>query len=240
MKSLEKQRTIEQRLTELQERMESAAARTGRSGSDIEVIAVTKTHPVDTVLEAIECGITHFAENRVQEAEEKIPQLGAQDVTWHMVGHLQRNKAKDALGLFHRLHSLDSKRLARRIQLQLEKLDMTSYPAYVQVNTSGEKSKYGILPDALAPLLDLIARECPRIRVEGLMTIAPYVDDEAILRKTFRGLRELRETTEVCEYHNVELRDLSMGMTNDYEIAIEEGATHLRIGRAIFGKRRSR
>lgn len=240
MKFLEKQHTIEQWLVKLNDRIETAAARTGRSGSDIVVIAVTKTHPIETILAAIEQGITHFGENRVQEAEKKIPQLKQQDITWHMVGHLQRNKAKDALRMFHRLHSLDSKRLARRIQRQLEKLEMPSYPAYVQVNTSGEESKYGILPDELSQLLDLVAKECPRIQIEGLMTIAPYVDDETVLRKTFRGLKNLQETTDVCEYPNVELRDLSMGMTNDYEIAIEEGATHLRIGRAIFGERGSR
>ncbi len=240
MKSLERQHTIEERLAALNDRIETAAARTGRSGSDIVIIAVTKTHPIETILAAIEQGITHFGESRVQEAEAKIPQLEQQNITWHMVGHLQRNKANDALRMFHRLHSLDSKRLARRLQQQLEKLEMSSYPTYVQVNTSGEKSKYGILPEELPPLLDLVSKECPRIQIEGLMTIAPFVDDESILRKTFRGLKRLQETSDVQGYPNVELQDLSMGMTNDYEIAIEEGATHLRIGRAIFGKRRSR
>lgn len=232
--------SIRDRLESVRERIAKAAARAGRSPDEIVLIGVTKTHPARTVVAALEAGLSQFGENRVQEAEEKIPQLEQYDITWHMLGHLQRNKAQNAIQLFQWLHSLDSPRLARRLQQQLEKEGMDTFPVYLQVNTSGEDSKYGITPDRLSPLLEQIARQCPRLRVEGLMTIAPFVDDEAVLRQSFRKLRELRETTDVSGYDNVSLKDLSMGMTNDFEIAIEEGATHLRIGRAIFGERRSR
>lgn len=232
--------SIRDQLDSVRERIEQAAARAGRSSDEIVLIGVTKTHPVSTVMTALEAGLSQFGENRVQEAEEKIPQLEQHDITWHMLGHLQRNKANNAIQLFQWLHSLDSQRLARRLQQQLEKEGMDAYPVYIQVNTSGEDSKYGISPDQLNPLLERIARQCPRLCVKGLMTIAPFVDDEMVVRQSFRKLRELREKTDVSVYDNVSLTDLSMGMTNDFEIAIEEGATHLRIGRAIFGERRSR
>jgi len=231
---------IKERFAEVMDRVENAAQKSGRSMQEVTVIAVSKTHPIETVQEAIECGICHFAENRIQEAEEKIPQQKIPGVTWHLVGHLQRNKARNAIQLFDRFHALDSKRLARRLQKQLAKENVEKFPAYVQVNTSGEESKYGIEPEELESLLGVVSDECPLLKVEGLMTVAPFTDDETVLRKTFAALRNLMEKTDDTGYHNVELRDLSMGMTNDYEIAIEEGATHLRIGRAIFGERRRR
>lgn len=226
-------------MEEVRGRIADAANRAGRSADEITLIAVGKTHSPEVLLDAVEAGISHFGENRIQEAEEKIRELGEQDLTWHMVGHLQRNKAQAAVEQFHTLHSLDSKRLARRLQLQLEKAAIPEFPALIQVNVSGEKSKYGIEPEDLPGLLGVVSGECPRLRIRGLMTIAPWTDDESVLRKNFQNLRELSERTDISAFDNVSLESLSMGMTNDYEIAVEEGATHLRIGRAIFGERKT-
>lgn len=230
-------KTIQDRVDAVWERIARAAETSGRSADEITLIAVGKTHPPARLIPAIEAGIRHFGENRIQEAENKIPELSGHDLTWHMVGHLQRNKARTAINLFHTLHSLDSKRLARRLQRQLDKEGVENYPTLIQVNASGEKSKYGIEPDDLEPLLDVITEECTHLEVRGLMTIAPWTDDETVLRKTFRTLRRLSEDIDDKQYKNVTMNSLSMGMTNDYQIAIQEGATHLRIGRAIFGER---
>ncbi|MBS1271173.1 MAG: Pyridoxal phosphate homeostasis protein [Candidatus Marinimicrobia bacterium] len=228
------------RVAEVREKIGRAAEKSGRSPDSVAIIAVGKTHPAADFYPIMEAGIWHFGESRVQEAEDKIPQLTDQEITWHMIGHLQRNKAGDALEIFDQLHSLDSKRLARRLQQQMEKLGIEWFPTFVQVNTSGEQSKYGIDPKALKPLMDLVADECPRLKIKGLMTMAPLTEDEKKIRETFRRLRELSINTNTDDYPNAELGSLSMGMTNDYEIAVEEGATHVRIGRAIFGERLSR
>jgi len=232
--------TTKNRVETVLEKVSRAAEISGRPADAITIIAVGKTHPPEDFHPVIEAGIRHFGESRVQEAETKIPPLADQDVTWHMIGHLQRNKAGNAVELFDQLHSLDSKRLARRLQQQMEKADLEKFQTFIQVNTSGEKSKYGIAPEALVPLLEIIDKDCPRLRVTGLMTMAPLTDDETKIRKTFQQLRKLSAKTETTSYSNVTLDSLSMGMTNDYEIAVEEGATHLRIGRAIFGERLSR
>ncbi len=228
---------IHENIRKVRERIEKAAANAGRDTSDITLIAVSKTHAPDMVLTAIEAGIQHFGENRIQESEEKIPALKNQDITWHMLGHLQRNKAQNAVEMFDEFHALDSKRLSRRLQKQLKRIERDSWPVFVQVNVSGEPSKYGIEPEELSSLIELVGNECGRIHIKGLMTIAPFVDDEKILRETFQRLRNLKDSYQDSEYDNVNITNLSMGMSNDYEIAIEEGATHLRIGRAIFGER---
>ncbi|MCF7804079.1 MAG: YggS family pyridoxal phosphate-dependent enzyme [Candidatus Marinimicrobia bacterium] len=228
------------RIKEVFDRIDQAASQSGRTRDDITVVAVGKTHPAEDFFPVIEAGIRHFGESRIQEAEEKKPQLSEYDIKWHMIGHLQRNKAKNAIRMFQQLHSLDSKRLARRLQKQLAKEEISDFTAFIQVNTSGEESKYGIDPDRLAPLMDLIEEECPRLRVNGLMTMAPLTEEESRLRKSFSALRELAEKTDTTNYGSIEFGALSMGMTNDYEIAIQEGATHVRIGRAIFGERLSR
>lgn len=229
--------SIQQNVENVLANIDNAAEKSGRTSENITLIAVTKTHDPEFVLPAYHAGITHFGENRIQEAEEKIPQLSNLEITWHMMGHLQRNKAKNALQLFHEFHALDSKRLAKRLQKQLEKLGIESWPTFIQVNVSGEESKYGIEPSELAPLLELIGENCPGLSVKGLMTVAPFVDDEAILRENFRRLRELRDKNQSWHFDHINIQSLSMGMTNDYEYAIEEGATHVRIGRAIFGER---
>ena len=232
--------TTKERIDEVNERIARAADRAGRSPDEITVVAVGKTHPPEDFVPVIESGIRHFGESRVQEAEEKIPQVQGENLTWHMIGHLQRNKAQNAIHLFNQLHSLDSKRLARRLQRQLEKEAVEHFNTFIQVNTSGEESKYGLDPETVQPLIGFIGEECPRITINGLMTMAPLTDDERRIRRTFSGLRKIHETLNTTPFPNIHLEALSMGMTNDYEIAIEEGATHLRIGRAIFGERLSR
>lgn len=229
--------SIQQNVDNVLANIDGAAKKTGRTAEEITLIAVTKTHDPEFIMPAYHAGITHFGENRIQEAEEKIPQLSEHNITWHMMGHLQRNKAKNALQLFHVFHALDSKRLAKRLQKQLVKVGVESWPTFIQVNVSGEQSKYGIDPVELDSLIELIGTSCPGLMVKGLMTVAPFVDDEKILRENFQRLRNLRDKHESCEFKNVNIRSLSMGMTNDYEYAIEEGATHVRIGRAIFGER---
>ena len=229
--------SIQQNVENVLAKIDTAAKKSGRTAKDITLIAVTKTHNAEFVMPAYHAGITHFGENRIQEAEDKIPQLSEYDISWHMMGHLQRNKAKNALQLFHEFHALDSKRLAKRLQRQLEKLHKESWPTFIQVNVSGEESKYGIDPSELDPLIELIGESCPGLSVKGLMTVAPFVDDETILRENFRRLRKLRDKHQSWELANIHIQSLSMGMTNDYEYAIEEGATHVRIGRAIFGER---
>lgn len=229
--------SIQQNVENVLANIDTAAKKSGRTANDITLIAVTKTHSPDFIMPAYHAGLTHFGENRIQEAEEKIPQLSEHNITWHMMGHLQRNKAKNALQLFHEFHALDSKRLAKRLQKQLEKLEIESWPSLIQINVSGEESKYGIEPSDLNPLLKVVGENCPGLFVKGLMTVAPFVDDESLLRENFRRLRELRDKYKNSQYSNINLQALSMGMTNDYEYAIEEGATHVRIGRAIFGER---
>jgi len=230
--------TITERISVVRDRIANAAVKSGRSPQEITLIGVSKTNPPEAIRAAIAAGLTDFGENRIQEAEEKIPVLREENVTWHMMGHLQRNKAQNALELFHWFHSLDSKRLARRLQQQMNKREIPGqFDVFIQVNVSGEKSKYGIPPERVAELIALVGEECPALNVHGLMTIAPFTREESVLRATFRGLRELQENIRVTEYNNIKLDQLSMGMTNDYEIAVEEGATHVRIGRALFGER---
>lgn len=231
---------LQQNIEKVQNRIKAVAEKAGRSVDELTIVAVGKTHPAETFLPAIEAGLIHFGESRIQEAADKIPALESHNLVWHLIGHLQRNKAGDAIELFDEFHALDSNRLARRLQNQMEKSERKSFPVFIQVNTSGEESKYGIDPEALQEMLDLIGEKCPHLRVKGLMTIAPWTDDEKVLHATFANLRKLQEQYKSYNAPNIHLENLSMGMTNDFEIAIEEGATHLRIGRAIFGTRRSR
>ena len=232
--------TTKDRVDQVNERIARAAARAGRATADITVVAVGKTHPPEDFIPVIESGIRHFGESRVQEAEEKIPEIAGENLIWHMIGHLQRNKAKNAIHIFDQLHSLDSQRLAKRLQKQLGKEQIDRFSTFIQVNTSGEESKYGLRPEALEPVMEFIGAECSRLVVNGLMTMAPLTDNENTIRRTFARLRELRETFDTRQYQNINFEALSMGMTNDFEIATEEGATHLRIGRAIFGERLAR
>lgn len=207
-------------------RIQSAAVRSGRDVEKIKIVAVTKRVHVDRVREVIQQGIVDLGENRVQELAAKKPDLSS-DLRWHMIGHLQTNKVKHVLGVVDLIHSLDSWGLAEEIHRQAVKLDLVA-KVLVQVNISGEKTKYGLAQEELADFLSAL-RDLPHIAVQGLMTVAPYAENSEEVRPYFRELRLL------AVRHNLE--HLSMGMTNDFEVAVEEGADLLRLGRAIFGPR---
>jgi pyridoxal phosphate enzyme (YggS family) len=215
-------------LRSVRERVAAACERAGRSPDEVTVVGVSKTFPATLVVEACRAGLTDMGENRVQEAAAKIPQVEALGSCprWHLVGHLQTNKVKTALGLFDIIHSVDSLRLAEFISRQAANLPVR--PILLEVNVAGEASKFGLRPEETGRALEGIAR-LPGLAVQGLMTVAPLVDDPEEVRPVFRELRRLRDALGLC--------DLSMGMTDDFEVAIEEGATIVRIGRAIFGPR---
>lgn len=218
----------------MRERVALAAARSGRSADAITLVAVTKTVPIDLIRQAYVCGVCHFGENRVQEAAAKIPDLNDLAVTWHLVGHLQSNKAKKAALLFQAIDSLDSIHTA-------EKLDAAAHeghrlPVLVEVHLGGEETKSGVEPDALLPFLRALSR-FSHLTVRGLMTVPPYREDPEQVRPFFRQLRELAESAGPAKMPGVSMQDLSMGMSHDFEVAIEEGATMVRIGTAIFGPR---
>jgi pyridoxal phosphate enzyme (YggS family) len=227
--------SIARNLEHVREQMANAAAKSGRSTDDVELVAVTKTHPAGKVREAIDAGQNLFGESRVQEARAKIPLLPS-NLRWQFVGHLQKNKVRHALPLFELFHSVDSLALAREMNRIAEEDGM--YPrVLLEVNVSGEGSKFGFDPEKLRvelePLLDL-----NRLSVEGLMTIPPLSIEPEMSRRFFVQLRELRDALE--KEFNVKLPHLSMGMTNDFRIAVEEGATLVRVGTAIFGERRAK
>jgi hypothetical protein len=213
-------------IRELKRRVARAADRSGRSPDNITIIAVTKTIEPRLIQEAFKAGMRHFGESRIQEAKDKIGQLSDLQPlpTWHMVGHLQTNKAGLAVELFHFIQSVDSIRLAEVISRRAQ-CDM---PILLQVNVSSEASKFGFPPDQVSLALEVIAR-FPHLQIRGLMTIAPLATNPEEVRPFFRQLRLLRDS--------LGLEHLSMGMTDDFEVAIEEGATMVRIGRAIFGQR---
>ena len=223
---------IRDNLQNVQERVAKAAERSGRSSCEITVVAVSKTWPSDVVQSAVEAGATVLGENRVQEGQAKIPMIKG-DLTWHLVGHLQRNKAKVAVDLFDVIQSVDSLRLARALSNHVAERE-SDLPILVQVNTSGESSKSGLDPDeALDVAAEIGALE--GLRVDGLMTIATLSDDEGEAHRCFSVLRDVRDN--LSSDTRSEPLQLSMGMTGDFEIAIEEGATIVRIGTAIFGQR---
>jgi pyridoxal phosphate enzyme (YggS family) len=218
---------IEANIREVQRRIARACERSHRSPDEITLVAITKGVEVPAIRTAFNLGIRDFGENRVQEAEAKIVQLAdlKPNVTWHMVGHLQSNKAKSAVELFDIIHSVDSVRLAEILNRRAQK----TLPVLLEVNVSGEATKGGFSVVETEAAVKAI-KQLPNLKVLGLMTVAPFVADAEEVRPVFRKLRELRDL--------LGLEHLSMGMTDDFEVAIEEGATMLRIGRAIFGERR--
>jgi len=224
--------SVAENLERVRERIAQAAAKAGRAVDEIELVAITKTHDAERVREAIEAGQILFGESRVQEARVKIPELPS-NLRWHFVGHLQKNKIRHALPLFELIHSVDSLSLAQEINRIAEEEGM--HPrVLLEVNVAGEGSKFGFRPDKLrqdmAALLAL-----PRLSIEGLMTIPPLAEQAEASRKYFVELRELRDRLET-EFQ-MKLPHLSMGMTNDFPVAVEEGATLVRVGTAIFGER---
>lgn len=224
---------LAENLPRLRERIASAADAAGRSAEEVRLVAVTKGHPVAAVQAALEAGLTDLGENRVGELEEKVAAVGREGVTWHMIGHIQRRKAPRAMEAADLIHSVDSPRLARRFSRVATEADR-EVEALVQVNTSGEESKGGFEGDGALERIQEAA-ELPGLRVRGLMTMAPFVDDEEILSGTFRRLREMSEALRAAT--DAVGPELSMGMTNDLEVAIREGSTMIRIGTALFGER---
>jgi len=215
--------------------MAAAATIAERNASSIKLVAVSKTKPVSMIIDALHAGVTIFGENRIQEAKAKWPdikdELKARGAEFHLVGHLQRNKAKDAVEMFDLIHSIDSDRIAIEVNNQAEKIDKFQR-VLIEVNTSGEGSKYGCAPGETGDLVKLI-RDLPYLRLEGLMTIGPLYGGPNGAQECFQMLTALRNELGGSPV----LPELSMGMTGDFEIAIEEGATMVRIGTAIFGSR---
>ncbi len=226
------------RYQRLQERIYSSALRAGRSPEDITLIAVSKTHPPEAIERAYRFGIRNFGENYVQELRTKqahFPRTTYPDLQWHFIGHLQRNKAKFLVGNVALIHSVDNLRLAQKISQLAVDRNLT-VPILLQVNTSGESSKYGCDPEQLFALAEHIF-QLPNLHVRGLMTLAAYLSPPERTRPMFALLRTLRDRLEQRFPEFAPLPELSMGMTNDFEIAIEEGATMIRIGTALFGER---
>jgi pyridoxal phosphate enzyme (YggS family) len=226
--------SLREAVREVEKRIEAAAARSLRDASDIKLVAVTKTVEVPKIVEAVDAGVTCIGENRVQEAARKFAE-GLPRVEKHLVGHLQTNKAKKAVELFDVIQSVDSYRLAREISNRCENAG-ASMDVLVEVNTSGEESKFGLAPDDVVTTVEEMA-SLGGIRVVGLMTVGAFLPDPEDVRPCFRLLREIRDRIEERVIPGVAMDHLSMGMTDDFEVAIEEGATIVRIGRAIFGER---
>ncbi len=206
----------------------------GRDPKEVTLIAVSKTKPVSMLKEAYDAGARCFGENKVQEIMDKHPQL-PEDIQWHMIGHLQRNKVKYIVDKVSMIHSVDSLRLAQTIEQEAAKHNVC-VPVLLEVNVAQEESKFGLKMDEVLPLIETIA-DFPHIKVQGLMTIAPYVENAEDNRDFFRQLKKLSVDIEAKNINNVSMSVLSMGMTGDYQVAVQEGATMVRVGTGIFGER---
>lgn len=236
--------SINDNIQRVQEQIAIACAKVNRNEDDVTLIAVSKTHPVDSITEAINAGLSNFGENRVEESQLKVPEINNRvDIkpTWHYIGHIQSRQAKDIAPLFDVFHSIDRLKIARKLSTLAQDANKT-IEGMIEINISGERAKYGFdasnwkndnsvkaqLWQDLETIISL-----PNLKIRGLMTMAPFYDNMEATRPVFAGLAELRET--IQNDFGLRLDDLSMGMTNDFPIAIEEGATMVRIGRAIFG-----
>lgn len=225
---------IKENLAEVEKNICAACERAGRDRREVTLITVSKTNPVARLKEAMDCGVRIFGENKVQEMLEKQEEL-PDNIEWHMIGHLQRNKVKYLMGKVALIHSVDSLRLAQEISKEAGKQKNTEN-ILIEINVAEEASKFGITTDEAITLVSDIAK-LPNIHVKGLMTIAPFVADPEENREVFRALKKLSVDIRNKNIDNVTMDVLSMGMTNDYEVAIEEGSTMVRVGTGIFGKR---
>ena len=221
-------------LEEVEQRIKAAALRAGRNPEDITLIAVSKTKPVEMIQEIYDCGIREFGENKVQEICTK-SEILPKDINWHMIGHLQRNKVKQVIDKSCLIHSVDSLRLADEISSQAVKKGI-EVDILLEVNIANEATKYGFMKEEVFDAVDYI-RELPGITIRGFMTSAPFVANSEDNREYFHDLKQLCVDLRAKNIDNSTIEFLSMGMTNDYEVAIEEGATHVRVGTAIFGER---
>lgn len=220
-------------------RIEAAAKRTGRPREAIKLVTVSKTHPAAVVRAAIEVGVSDFGENRVREAEAKIVDVGRDAARWHLIGHLQSNKARRAAQLFDVIHSIDSVALVERLDRACTDLGREELPILIQVDLGHEATKSGVAEAQLPGLVDA-ATSCERLKLIGFMTLPPFFDDPEATRPFFARLRELRDQYQSRSAFGDMRGELSMGMTHDFEVAIEEGASMVRIGTAIFGERLTR
>ena len=225
---------ITDNLEQVRTNIDEACRMAGRDPKEVTLIAVSKTKPVSMLKEAYDAGARCFGENKVQEIMDKHPQL-PEDIQWHMIGHLQRNKDKYIVDKVSMIHSVDSLRLAQTIEQEAAKHNVC-VPVLLEVNVAQEESKFGLKMDEVLPLIETIA-DFPHIKVQGLMTIAPYVENAEDNRDFFRQLKKLSVDIEAKNINNVSMSVLSMGMTGDYQVAVQEGATMVRVGTGIFGER---
>lgn len=225
---------LKENLQKVEENIETACKRAGRDRKEVTLIAVSKTKPVEMLQEIYDEGIRCFGENKVQELTEKMPAM-PQDIEWHMIGHLQRNKVKYIAGKVALIHSVDTYRLAEEINIQAKKRNIV-IPILVEVNIAHEESKFGTTEEDAVLLVEEISK-LENVRIKGLMTIAPNVSDPEENRPYFKKIKQLSVDITNKNIHNVSMDILSMGMTNDYTVAIEEGATMVRVGTGIFGER---
>jgi pyridoxal phosphate enzyme (YggS family) len=221
--------TFLSRLEVVEERIREACRKSGRPREDVRLLAVSKTKPTEMIREAYEAGLRWFGENRVQEVQQK-KGICPPDIEWHLIGHLQSNKARLAASLFDKIHSVDSLKILQ----QLDRHAVRNLPILIQVNIAGDAAKFGAKPDEVERLIEA-ANASARLEVCGLMTIPPFAEDPEKTRKHFRALRMLRDTAQ--EKTGTPLPELSMGMSHDLEVAIEEGSTWVRVGTALFGAR---
>lgn len=226
---------IRENIENIRKRIADAAQRVGRDTDDVKLISVTKTVDIDKVEEAIEAGSLDAGENKPQELARKYDVLGNK-IRWHQIGSLQTNKVKYIIDKVCMIHSLDREGLAEEIDKRASKINRV-IDCLVQVNISGEESKHGMTREEVEPFIRLVSEKYHNIKIKGLMTMAPFDAERDEIRKVFRNLKELSEEINNMNIENVDMTELSMGMTNDFEIAIEEGATMVRVGTAIFGKR---
>jgi pyridoxal phosphate enzyme (YggS family) len=230
--------SVAENIARVRERIQAAAMRAGRDADDITLMAVSKTFPAHSIREAYGAGIRQFGENRVQEFAGKVKDLDdLGEARWHMIGHLQSNKATKASELFHAVDSVDSFKLAEKLNEAAIKANKT-LAVLIEINVGGEEAKTGVAPGS--PELDHLlsaARQLERLQVKGLMTIPPFFDDPKATRSYFRTLRELRDQIAARNLPGIEMAALSMGMSHDFEVAIQEGSTCVRVGTAIFGER---
>ncbi len=224
---------IEKNLAEVEQKIKDTAKSCGREPESVRLIAVTKTYGVDVINRAIDAGVTDIGENRVQEIMEKYNDV--KPVTWHLIGHLQKNKVKYIIDKVELIHSVDSFELAKEIDKQAKKHNKIQR-VLLEVNVSGEESKFGMRPEECIENCRRIA-ELDNVKIEGLMTIAPFVEEKEILENVFHGLKDLSVEIEKENIERVSMTELSMGMTNDFPTAIENGSTMVRVGTGIFGKR---
>lgn len=226
---------IKENLTRVRRQIEQAAARCGRDPASVHLLAVSKTVSAESVKEAIDAGIRLLGENYIQEAREKIDALIGNPASWHFIGHLQTNKARFAVELFDLVHSVDSLKLARELDKQARRRNKIQ-PILIQVNIAEEASKSGITEQAAPQLICEVSR-CGNLAIRGLMTMPPYFNAPEKVRPYFKALRQLAGRIAAMNIDGVTMTELSMGMTGDFEVAVEEGATIVRVGTAIFGER---